>query len=35
MTITKSQLNKFIKQAEGDWDMLLWLLKNYWDKKNV
>lgn len=32
-TITKQNLDKLIKQAEGDWDFLIYLLKEYWNKK--
>jgi len=33
-TITQAKLMKLFKEAEGDWDMLLWLLKRYFKGEN-
>ncbi len=31
-TITKNKLNKFIKQSEGDWDLLLFLVDGFFKR---
>lgn len=31
-TITQRRLNTLIKKSEGDWDFLMYQLKEYWKK---
>lgn len=31
--ISRKHLNSLLKKAEGDWDFLIFLLNEYWNKK--